>query len=220
MPPHRIIAMAMVLASAALAGEKSPHAEKPPIITPADWGSTPQPIPDSRKHTPKFITIHHAGVVWKAGQDPAKFLRTLQAWVQKEKHWPDLPYHFLIAPVGLIFAGRPVEYEPETNTTYKTAGHIGVELFGNFEVQRPSQAQLESLVKLTAWLAQQYKIPLDAIGGHKDRAETACPGRDLYRYFKDGQLKSWIQTAMAGKSPEIQPGPALQDGPTEVIPLN
>jgi hypothetical protein len=213
----RVFGLLLLIATVARADHQA-GAIPPKIIPATQWGSKPQPIPDARKQTPKFITIHHAGVVWKAGQDPAKFLRTLQAWGQKEKHWPDLPYHFLIAPDGRIFAGRPVEYEPETNTTYKTAGHIGVELFGNFEVQRPSQAQLESLVKLTAWLAQQYKIPLDNIAGHKDRAETACPGRDLYRYIKDGQLKTWIQTAMAGKTPQIDPGPPLDSGPTEEIP--
>jgi hypothetical protein len=215
----RIFGLLLLIATVARADNQA-RALPPKIIPPADWGSKPQPIPATRKQTPRFITIHHAGVVWKAGADPVKTLQTLQAWGQKEKHWPDLPYHFLIAPDGRIFAGRPVEYEPETNTTYKTAGHIGVELFGNFEVQRPSQAQLESLVNLTAWLAQEYKIPLDAIGGHKDRAETACPGRDLYRYFKDGQLKAWIQAAMHGKSPEINPGPPLKDGPTEVLPSN
>jgi len=209
----------MLLCCGVLADETHQRADRPKIIPPTDWGSKPQPIPTTRKQTPKFITIHHAGIVWKAGADPVKTLQSLQAWGQKEKHWPDLPYHFLIAPDGRIFAGRPVDYEPETNTTYKTAGHIGVELFGNFEVQRPSKAQLQSLVNLTAWLAQQYKIPLENIGGHKDRAETACPGRDLYRYFKDGQLKGWIQSVIAGKLPEIDPGPPLKEGPTDAIPV-
>ena len=184
----------------------------------AEWGSAPQAIPESRKHVPKFITVHHAGVVWKAGDDPVKKLKGLQAWGQKEKKWPDLPYHFLIAPDGRIFEGRPVIYEPETNTSYKVGGHIGVELWGNFEVQRPSREQIESLVRLTAWLASEYKIETKDIGGHKDRAQTDCPGRDLYRYFQDRQFLKWVKGAMEGKDVKVEPGPALEKGPTEEIP--
>src|SRR4051812_19722553 len=71
---------------------------KPPTVTREQWGSEPQPIADSRKHTPQFITIHHAGTDWKAGKDAAKFVKAVQQYGQKEKHWPDLPYHFMIAP--------------------------------------------------------------------------------------------------------------------------
>src|SRR5438067_11443429 len=70
---------------------------KPPIVTREQWGSRPQPIPDARRQTPRLITLHHAGTVWKAGTDPAEFVRGMQAWGQKEKHWPELPYHFMIA---------------------------------------------------------------------------------------------------------------------------
>src|SRR4051812_5030847 len=182
---------------------------KPAIVSAEEWGSKSEPIPAERKHVPKYITIHHAGVLWKAGDEAGKSLRGVQVFGQKEKHWPDLPYHFLIAPDGRIFAGRPVEYEPETNTTYKTRGHIGVELMGNFEEQRPSREQLESVVRLTAWLAQEYKIEMKDIGGHKDRAETQCPGKDFYRYFQDGQLRGWIRGVMEGREVKVEPGKPL-----------
>ena len=216
----RLICMLVVVGvcGAAWAAEGGGKAAKPAIVSAEEWGSKPEPIPAERRHVPKYITIHHAGVVYKAGTDPAKSVRDLQAWGQKEKHWPDLPYHFLIAPDGRIFAGRPVEYEPETNTTYKTRGHIGVELMGNFEEQRPSREQLESVVRLTAWLAQEYKIDLKDVGGHKDRAETQCPGKDFYRYFQDGQLMGWVKGVMEGKDVKVEPGPALAGGPTDEIP--
>jgi hypothetical protein len=101
-----------------------PKVEKPATISREAWGSDPLPIPDERRHEPKFITIHHAGVDWKEGSDPYEKVRNLQTWGKKTvadggKDWPDLPYHYLIAPDGTIFEGRPVEYEPE-NTTWTT----------------------------------------------------------------------------------------------------
>jgi hypothetical protein len=195
-------------------------ATQPAIVSAREWGSKPQPIPETRKHTPRWITIHHAGELWTAKRTPEEYLRGMQIWGQNQKHWPDLPYHFLIAPDGRIFAGRPIEYEPDTNTNYSLAGNIGVEMFGNFQEQRPSRQQLQSLVKLTAWLAQQYQIDMAHIRTHKDAApgQTDCPGKDFYRYIVDGQFKAWVAATMKGENPDIQPGPALPDGPTEPIP--
>ena len=196
------------------------QATRPTIVSAADWGSTPQPIPDSRKQTTQWITIHHAGELWTGKKDPADYLRSMQAWGQKEKHWPDVPYHFLIAPDGRIFQGRPIEYEPDSNTNYSLSGNIGIEMFGNFEVQRPSPQQLQSCVKLVAWLAQDRKIDLDHIRGHKDAAQdqTVCPGKDFYRYLQDGTFRNWVEATMHGESPDVEPGPALAGGPTELIP--
>ena len=201
------------------------------IVTRKDWGSTPDPIPDSRKHTPKWITIHHAGVLWTNSVDPAQFVRNMQAWGKKRpeiekpprnSYWPDLPYHYLIAPDGRIFEGRPVEYEPESNTAYSLAGNIGVELMGDFNRQRPSLSQLESAVRLTAWLSHRHKIEMERIRTHRDAApgQTTCPGRDFYRYFLDGQFKQWVESVLKGQEPKIDPGsplPAEPPGPTEVI---
>lgn len=199
--------------------------EKPAIITAEQWGSDPLPLPADRRHKPQFITIHHAGVEWKAGSDAYEKIRNLQAWGKKTvedggKDWPDLPYHFLISPDGSIFEGRPIEYEPETNTSYDVHGHIGVQLWGNFEEQRISPQQVESVVRLAAWLSQKYDVDDAHIRGHKDVAkDTSCPGADFYRYLEDRQFLAWVQDVRDGKALTIDLGPALEDGPTEMIPL-
>jgi len=205
----------LLIASSALA-----QATKPTIVSRDEWGSKPQPIPDSRKQTPQWITIHHAGEVWTAKRSPDDYIRAMQTWGQKEKHWPDLPYHFLIAPDGRIFQGRPIEYEPDSNTKYAVSGNIGVEMMGNFEVQRPSPQQLESCVKLVAWLALEHKIDLDHVRGHKDAApgQTDCPGKDFYRYLADGTFRQWVEATMRGENPQVQPGPPFNGGPTASIP--
>jgi hypothetical protein len=201
---------------------------KPPTVTREEWGSKPQPIPESRKQVPVWITIHHAGELWKQGADPAEFVRRMQIWGQnrpklekppRDTYWPDLPYHFMIAPDGRIFEGRPVEYEPETNTKYSVNGNIGVEMMGDFEKQRPSIEQLQACVAITAWLCKTYKIKPDHVRTHMDAApdQTDCPGKDFYRYIKDGQFKKWVTDTLKGKKPRIEPGPPLADGPDKSI---
>ncbi|MBX9568013.1 MAG: peptidoglycan recognition protein family protein [Candidatus Obscuribacterales bacterium] len=200
----------------------------PPIVTPAEWGSNPHPIPDDKKQIPQWITIHHAGELWHYGEDPAEFVRRMQIWGQnrpklekppRDTYWPDLPYHFLIAPDGRIFQGRPVTYEPESNTKYPLNGNIGVEMMGDFNVQRPSMEQLSACVALTAWLLQEHKIAVDKVRTHQDVApgQTDCPGKDFYRYIKDGQFKLWVLRAKKGQKLNIVEGDALPDGPTKSI---
>ena len=197
----------------------TPGVPKPAIVPAKEWGSNPQPIPDARKHTPKYITIHHAGVLWEGKTTPDKFVKNMQAWGQKEKNWPDLPYHFLIAPDGRIFEGRALEYEPDTNTKYELAGNIGVEMMGDFNKQRPSEQQLRSCVALVAWLAQELNVAPENIRGHNDAApgQTSCPGKDFHRYLQDGQFRNWVTQTMQGKTPDVKHGPPLPDGPTTSI---
>ena len=193
--------------------------EKPPIVSREEWGSKPQPIPDDRKHTPTYLTIHHAGVVWAGKSTPEQFLRNMQGWGQREKKWPDLAYHFLIAPDGKVYEGRDLAYEPETNTKYEISGHVNVELMGNFEEQRMSPAQLESLVKVCAWLGQELNIDPSQIGGHNDRApgQTSCPGKDLYRYIEDGSIAKWVGELREGKTPAIEYKEPLENGPVGLV---
>lgn len=201
---------------------------KPQLVTRKQWGSQAKPISAFRLQTPEWVTIHHAGELWHKGDDPAVFVRHMQIWGQnrpaleqppRNTYWPDLPYHFLIAPDGRIFEGRLVEYEPETNTNYSVNGNIGVEMMGDFEKQRPSLEQIRSCVALTAWLCEKYNIKLDHVRTHMDAApnQTDCPGKDFYRYILDGQFKKWVSASLKGKAPQIVAGAALKDGPTAPI---
>jgi len=222
------VAAALVLSAPAVPAAERVDVPRPPKFVAAEaWGSDPDPIPDDRRHTPRYVTLHHAGVLWTADRDPVEFIRNMQSWGKKRPeieqpprntYWPDLPYHFLVAPDGRVFEGRPIEYEPESNTEYDLAGHLGVELMGNFEAQRPSPAQVESAVRLVAWLLAEHDLPLSAISTHAKVADgqTSCPGRDFARYC-DGELQQWVRRVLHGEDPQIDLGPPLEDGPTELI---
>jgi hypothetical protein len=201
--------------SATLAADHQPAAHK--LVTAAEWLSTPTTMPAPAVHTPKFITIHHAGEFWKPTDEPIRKLRGLQKYGQTQKNWPDLPYHYLIAPDGTAYEGRPTRDKPETNTSYDTTGHVGIMLWGNFEDQRVSLEQLTTAVHLTARLCRELAISPKTIAGHKDRAETACPGADLYRYINSGVFTQWVKLALAGQEPSIALLPPSPDGPTTFI---
>lgn len=194
---------------------------RPAIVSAAEWGSDPLPLAEEKRHTPNRLTIHHAGVLWPEGADVAQRTRNLQNFSKTERPWGELPYHFLIAPDGRIFEGRSLDYAPETNTGYDTHGHVGIQVWGNFEEQRVSPQQLEAIVRLSAWLCQNLQIAPGTIAGHCDVSpgRTVCPGKDLYRYISSGLIQSWVEETLAGNAPDVAPLEPLPDGPTAWIPM-
>lgn len=189
----------------------------PVIVSRQDWGAEPVELSDHLLHFPTYLTIHHAGVAWKKGDDPIKKLRGLQAWGRREKGWPDLPYHYLIAPDGRIFEGRDWHYRPESNTDYDLDGTLNVHLWGNFDEQVLPCAQLQSLIRLCAWLSFEHSLSTAQIRTHRQAApgQTTCPGDDVQRYLEDGSLIRWVNSILTHSSnaPAIEvkpPNPKLK----------
>ena len=56
---------------------------------------------------------------------------------------------------------------------------IGICLVGNFDVSRPTAAQMQSLTNLVSFMMQKYDIPASRILGHGMTKATECPGRNL-----------------------------------------
>lgn len=184
--------LASVVAALSLAGCATGRPPAPTIIEVDAWGgtaaSTAAPAQPIRK-----ITLHHQGELWKDGADVAAYLRRLQQWSRLTRRWADIPYHYVIAPDGRIYAARPLQQPGDTNTEYDPRGHALLMLVGNFEVQQPTPAQLNAAVQLSAWLAREHGLGPDDIAGHKDySAQTVCPGRNLHARLESGWFRAEV----------------------------
>lgn len=165
------------------------------VFSRVDWGwqSLDKLLP---LHSINKITIHHSGEEFAEDKDMIQYLRNLQSWSRSEKKWIDIPYHFMIDLKGNIYEARPINYPGDTNTDYDVRGHALICVVGNYEVQKLSDASLKSLVKLTAFLKQKYRIEVKDIKTHKDYTETLCPGKDLYKYFEDGSFLRMVESEL------------------------
>lgn len=162
------------------------------VVRRADWGW--KPLTNSLpQHKITKITIHHGGVDYPSGKDPVEHIRHLQDWSRSEKHWIDIPYHFMIAPSGTIYETRPINYPGATNTDYDPTGHALICLMGNYENATVNQQQLKAIIELTAFLVERFNVPLYEIKGHKDYTETLCPGKNLYQYLANGTIQARVQ---------------------------
>ena len=162
------------------------------VISQKDWGGTEnQKI--MKHHELKKITLHHGGVLFEKEKDPVEYLRNLQSWSRSEKYWIDIPYHFLIDLEGKIYEGRSMQYPGDTNTTYDPSGHLLICLMGNYEIQIVNTYQLDSTIKLITFFCKELNINSELIKGHKDYAETACPGEDFYKYLENGYIVNEVK---------------------------
>jgi hypothetical protein len=147
----------------------APRVPKPRILTKAEWGGGEGTTTLMRSHFPTSITLHHTGDAKPLTHDvdPAKLLRAIQQWGWRDKHWPDLPYHYLIDLDGNIYQGRDPLKVGDTSTTYDPTGHLLVSVIGNYMLQAPNEKQLESIIDLFAYLCDLYNINPETLRGHQ-----------------------------------------------------
>lgn len=164
-------------------GDGAPAGRRPPAGLPAGrWGAT-------TLHPWRYIIVHHSATATGSADEFDKMHRA--------RGWDELGYHFVIgnghgSGDGQVEVGprwRSQKWGAHTGGTpdneYNNFG-IGICLVGDFTAHLPSPAQLDSLRRLTACLADRYHIPARQIIGHRDapRAATQCPGNRLYQYVR------------------------------------
>lgn len=152
------------------------------------WGAH-APVLPMTPHVLTRLTIHHTATA----QNPARTIESkmagLQAFSQrddslasgkKKPAWADVPYHYYVAIDGSVAEGRDWRYAGDTNTEYDPAGHLLVVVEGSFDTDTLTSAQRRALDALIPALAHHFHIPGSMLGGHRDFANTRCPGRNLY----------------------------------------
>ena len=153
----------------------------------AEWGAR-APVAAMERQRPARITIHHTASPQAPARTLAQKLRGLQGFSQApgalasggtKPAWPDIPYHYYVAVDGSVGEGREVGYVGDSNTAYDPRGHVLIVVEGNFETEHPTPAQWEALVRLTAAVAARWRIDPATIDGHRDFAQTLCPGKNL-----------------------------------------
>lgn len=158
------------------------------ILTRSEWGAAAPVLPMKTQQLDR-ITIHHTAVKQNPSRSLADKLQGLQKFSQQrsplsdgriKEPWADIPYHFYIAADGSVGEGRELKYVGDSNTPYDPTGHALIVLEGNFNIEPVTTPQFASLRKLVINLSSQYGIDSSKISGHKDHAQTGCPGDQLY----------------------------------------
>ena len=160
------------------------------LTGPAAWKITAPP------RDWRWIVIHHSATPTGS-----------MAYFDKEhkaKGWDGVGYHFVIGN-GTSTGDGQVEVtsrwpQQKWGAHAKTVDNrfneygIGICLVGNFDIERPSPKQVQSLSRLVSYLMQTYRIPTANVVGHRDTKPTECPGR----YVNIASVRNSASAAMAG----------------------
>jgi len=137
------------------------------------------------------LTIHHEGMDaerFATQQDVIDQLRKIQTEHERRMHAGDIGYHYIVDCAGRVWEGRQLKYQgAHAGNGDANRGNIGIVLMGNFEIQKPTAAQIASMKNLVNYLMVKYRIPVTRVYTHceirnkYDIGNTACPGRYLQR---------------------------------------
>lgn len=197
----------------------------PKVWTTADWAARPPKEPiEVLARTPTYIVVHHTAT--KNSEDLTqaqafKLSRAIQNYHMDSRGWIDSGQQFTNSRGGHLTEGRHRSLEIVRGSTHHVRGAhvanrnsevIGIENEGTYtEVDLP-QAQWNSLVDLVTFIARQYKIKPAEICGHRDFANTQCPGDVLYKRLPE--LRQVVGDRLAVPVTQPERWPLLQPGDT------
>ncbi len=171
---------------------------KPKIFSRAQWGADERMRDKSSLH---YYEVH-AGFVhhtvnansYTRAQVPS-LIRGIYAYHTQSKGWSDIGYNFIVDRFGRIWEGRYGGVDRPVvgaHTLNYNEYSFAMSALGNFETGKPSAAMLDAYGRLFAWKLSLHGVSasstkqwvgkkyFQAINGHRDAGQTACPGRYLY----------------------------------------
>jgi len=187
----------------------TPTAAAPPRVTSAPllcrdaWGARAA-RPGGRLHTITRMTLHHEAVVLGDNRNAPGRLRKDQLYHQDTLGWIDIAYHVGVDRNGNIYELRSPTIAGDTATDYNTTGHFLVLCEGDFDQEVVSEAQIHGAALAFAWAVQNFSVATDTLAGHRDLAQTSCPGANLYAHLTSGDLKHRINDLLAAGTVDLQ----------------
>ncbi|PIP65086.1 hypothetical protein COU77_01780 [Candidatus Peregrinibacteria bacterium CG10_big_fil_rev_8_21_14_0_10_49_16] len=137
----------------------------------------------------QLLVLHHTALaVGTDTRSPRERVQALYEYHSDGKGWGDIGYHFIVDEEGTIYEGRAGGDAVIGGHAYCwNTGTVGIALLGNFELEQPTQDQINSLQWLLDHLIKKYDInlaksvsfhgkTLPPIVGHDDLLSTVCPG--------------------------------------------
>lgn len=135
----------------------------------------------------RYVTVHHDGLdrLCEGTSTPEMASRIeLYRTGHRARGWGDIGYHFIIDRSGGLWQGRDLRWQG-AHVKDRNEGNVGILVMGNFEIQRPTDAQLEALRTHLYAVCAFFSVPWNRVFSHREwpGASTLCPGRHLQAPF-------------------------------------
>ena len=127
----------------------------------------------------RYIVINHTAVA------PDVPLERIAA-AHRQRGWPGISYQYFVDGDGRILQTQPLEEAISADQPWLAQG-INIAVAGNFDQVIPTDAQMDALARLIAWLLQELGLQRDAVVGVKELISSGSPGEQWLsgRRWKD-----------------------------------
>ncbi len=222
------------------------YTPKPVIYSRAQWGADERMRDKSSLHYYEVHAgfVHHTVNANNYTRDEVPgIIRSIYAYHTQSKGWSDIGYNFVVDRFGRIWEARYGGIDRPVVGAH-TLGYndysFAMSAIGNYDIAAPSSAMVQAYGALFAWKLSLHGVSasstkqwvgtkyFQAINGHRDAGQTACPGRYLYARIPEiRKLAAAAQRGWAGRELESDlastPHPDLvvrraSDGQAFVIP--
>jgi N-acetylmuramoyl-L-alanine amidase len=121
-------------------------------------------------HSIKKIIVHHSATT--SGSAEAYARHHVQ-----NLGWPGIGYHFVIEKNGQVKQTNDLD-TVSYHTSGQNTGSVGIVMTGNFDIQKPTEAQERSLAQLINHLRRTLGSGLK-VHGHREFSSKSCPGKNV-----------------------------------------
>ncbi len=130
----------------------------------------------------RHITLHHEGspnapVLFADAKTTARRIELIRQF-HLDRGWGDIGYHYIIDRAGRVWEARPLNLQG-AHVKDHNSHNIGVMCLGNFNIQTPSDAQLQTVARFTRSLRLKHRVAVRSIHTHRELGATSCPGNAL-----------------------------------------
>ncbi len=176
---------------------------RPSINSRKAWGANEKMMTwKPKRGSIRAATIHHtAGTNNYSKSKVPAIIRGIYAYHAKTRGWGDIGYNFLVDKYGRIWEGRSGGVTKQTiggHALGYNTNTTGISVLGNYENATVSKSAVSAVVSLAAWKLSLHGVRAKGsvkingtreqrIHGHRNVAQTACPGRTLYK--KLGEIR-------------------------------
>jgi len=182
--------------------------DEPLMLSRTEWGCPDgEESPGLNEVTTEVthLIVHHTATSNSSADWPAT-VRAIWSYHTIDRGWGDIGYNFLIDPLGTIYVGRAGgDNIRGAHFSCQNSGTQGIAVIGDYSLEAPTTAAIESLETLLAWLASREgidpvavsfhdgtQLDLSNIAGHRDGnpstttcSTTVCPGNTFYPMLAD-----------------------------------
>ncbi|XP_023701307.2 peptidoglycan recognition protein 5 [Paramormyrops kingsleyae] len=153
----------------------------PMVVSRERWGATAPLSRHRLTDAAKKAVIHHTAL-WPCAGPRQCFLQLqhIQKLHMVHRGWDDIGYNFLVGEDGSVFEGRGWGIVG-AHTKGNNHDSIGIAFIGDFNNQVPTSAALSAARQLLqCGVDLGHLHPKYTLLGHRDLADTECPGKLLY----------------------------------------